>query len=230
MFQSRDVRSPMRKIVAALVGILIFAGIPVLVWLPVGVGSYVEQPLRSCYFAAATLVQVMVSAFVPGSGFAQREGQLVIARQRIVVVLLQVLTLGIVVVSPWTDSRGILPLPDILRYLGICLYLAGAFLMNWAIVWLGRHFSVQVTLQPDHRLITSGPYRIVRHPRYAGIALCFLGVALVFASAVGLLLNILLVATLIWRVRDEERLMAAAFPTEWPEYARTTARLIPYVL
>jgi protein-S-isoprenylcysteine O-methyltransferase Ste14 len=220
----------LKKIAAALVGILIFAGLPVLVWLPMGLRAYAAHPVRPCFLLVATLVQIVVAVFVPGSGFARGEGPLVIARQRIVVVLLQILTLGILVVSPWTDSREIKPLPDTLRYLGICLYPAGAFLMNWSIVWLGRDFSVQVTLQPDHRLVTSGPYRIVRHPRYAGIALCFLGIALVFASSAGLLLDILLLATLIWRVRDEERLMAKAFPTEWPEYARKTARLIPYVL
>lgn len=220
----------MKKIITAIVGILIFAGLPLLTWLPAGVSAFVVHPIRLSYLILAVVVQVAVVAFVPGQGFSRGEGKVVVDRQRIAVVFLQVLTVGIVVVSPWTDRMGLLPLPDILRFLGIFLYMVGALLMNWSIVWLGRHFSVQVTIQENHRLVTDGPYKFVRHPRYAGIVVCFLGIALVFASAVGLLLAISLITTLIWRIHDEEILLASAFPAEWAEYSRRTARLIPYVL
>lgn len=59
--------------------------------------------------------------------------------------------------------------------------------------------------------------------------MCFAGVALIFASMGAAVLVGALLATLAWRVHDEEAMMARAFPAEWPAYAQKTARLIPYV-
>lgn len=220
----------MKKLFAVLLGIFIFAGIPLLAWLPAGVLSFAAQPARLAYLMLAAIVQLAVVAWVPGQGFSQGAGRDLVKRQRLVVILLQLLTLAILIVSPWTDRRQILPLPEVFRYAGVTFYAVGAFLMNWSIVWLGRHFSVDVTIQENHQLITDGPYKLVRHPRYTGIMVCFLGIALVFASAVGALLALLLITTLLWRVHDEEAFMARQFPTEWPAYCRKTARLIPKVL
>jgi protein-S-isoprenylcysteine O-methyltransferase len=102
-------------------------------------------------------------------------------------------------------------------------------LMNWAITFLGRHFSVQVTIQKDHELVTNGPYRWVRHPRYLGIVVCFVGISLGFASVGALTVAGLLLLTILWRIADEEALMAGSFPAEWRAYVRTSWRLIPWV-
>ncbi|MFT3784493.1 MAG: isoprenylcysteine carboxylmethyltransferase family protein [Nibricoccus sp.] len=221
----------MKKIIAAVIGVLLFAGLPVLVWRLAGHGAFAAQPARAAYLVVATLLQIAVAVFVPGQGFSRTEGQTVVARQRVAVIFLQLLTIGVVVISPWTDSGATASmLSQPLRYAGLTLFAGGTLLMNWAVVWLGRHFSVQVTLQENHRLVTKGPYKWIRHPRYTGITCCFLGIALVFASVIGFVLWVLLFATLLWRIHDEETLMAAAFPAEWPEYSRKTAKLIPYLV
>ena len=218
------------KLIAAVVGTLAFILVPLFAWGIGDVRGFIHHPARLAYLAATVLAQIGILVFVPDAGLSRKEGDTVVARQRLAVVLLQLLTVAIVIIAPYTDARGwaSLDFPAV-RYAGVLLYAAGLFLMNWAIVHLGRHFSVQVTLQKDHELVTHGPYRFVRHPRYAGILLCFAGVALIFASAGALVLVAALLATLAWRVHDEEAMMADAFPAEWPRYAQRTARLIPYV-
>jgi protein-S-isoprenylcysteine O-methyltransferase Ste14 len=84
-------------------------------------------------------------------------------------------------------------------------------------------------VQEGHELVTSGPYRIVRHPIYAGILVALLGSALV--NNVGwFVVFVLIGATFVWRINREERYMAQLFPEEYLEYKkRTVKKLIPLV-
>jgi len=219
-----------RKLVALWAGILIFVGIPVVAWGLGNVADFFQNPARSAYVLLTLVAQILSVFLVPNSGVSNAEGTTVVVRQRVAVFLLQVLTMAVIAIGPWSDRRqwgGIHG--EAARYVGVVFYALGLFLMNWAVIFLGRHFSIQVTLQKDHQLIVDGPYRYVRHPRYAGILICFSGVALVFASAAALVVVGLLLGTILWRIADEEALMAKSFPVDWPIYVRSTARLIPWV-
>ena len=72
--------------------------------------------------------------------------------------------------------------------LGIALFVAGLAIRWYAIVWLGRFFTVNVAIAigTDHRLIDTGPYRVVRHPAYTGAPMAFLGLGLCLANWVSL--------------------------------------------
>jgi protein-S-isoprenylcysteine O-methyltransferase Ste14 len=90
-------------------------------------------------------------------------------------------------------------------------------------------YSAEVTIQPDHHLVTTGLYRSIRHPRYLGLILLGLGAALLFRSGIGLALCVPFMAVLSWRIVDEEMVMHRAFGAEWEAYCRRSWRLIPYV-
>jgi len=84
-------------------------------------------------------------------------------------------------------------------------------------------------VQHEHDLITSGCYRWVRHPIYSGSLLALAGAFLVFRSQVVLLaLPVYMVGTL-WRIADEERLLAEAFGQEYERYQARTWRLLPFI-
>lgn len=219
-----------RKLIALLAGLIIFIGIPLLTWGPGHTGAFFQHPARLAYVVITLIAQVLAVMFVPDAGISQSEGKNTVARQRIAVLLLQLLSVGIIAVAPYADGHGWLVFSgEIARYVGLVCYALGIVLMNLAVVWLGRHFSIQVTIQNDHELVTTGPYRLVRHPRYTGILLGFGGIALIFTSVAALIMLGLLFLTMLWRVADEEVLMAQAFPNAWPAYARTTKRLIPWI-
>lgn len=85
-----------------------------------------------------------------------------------------------------------------------------------------------MTVRATPTLVRRGPYRVVRHPIYSGLLLAITGSAL--ATGRGLLVAVVAGgAYFIMCVRVEEADMAAAFPDEYPEYARHTKRLIPFV-
>jgi protein-S-isoprenylcysteine O-methyltransferase Ste14 len=115
-----------------------------------------------------------------------------------------------------------------LRTAGAVLFLAGLFLRAYAIVYLGRFFTVNVAVAADHRAIDTGPYRYVRHPSYSGSMLEFLGLGVAFGNVLSLLL--LLVPTwLIFgrRMAIEERALSAALGSDYTNYMARTKRLIP---
>jgi protein-S-isoprenylcysteine O-methyltransferase Ste14 len=133
-------------------------------------------------------------------------------------------------VVPYCDRHNVLVLPeaDALRYTGLALFITGVVLRAWAFVYLGRFFSVFLTIQKGHRLVTDNIYRYVRHPSYTGLLVRTIGWALVFRSLFGLAAWLGLLAFLIRRIRHEERVLVSEFGTQWEEYGRRTPwRIVP---
>lgn len=117
-----------------------------------------------------------------------------------------------------------------LFWVGLLLMAGGLALRFWAIRVLARFFTIDVNIQPGHELIRRGPYRLLRHPSYTGSLMTFLGFGLALGNVWSLLVVMAPVTVaFLWRMRIEERVLAEAFPTQYPEYARQTKRLIPFV-
>ncbi|TGP26979.1 MULTISPECIES: isoprenylcysteine carboxylmethyltransferase family protein [unclassified Mesorhizobium] len=120
------------------------------------------------------------------------------------------------------------PVNPVLSSISAVLAVAGMALLVWARQTLGRNWSQTVSAKQDHELVTSGPYRLLRHPMYTGGLLACIGSAIVVGGPFVFLL-VLLGAIFIWRVGAEDRLLARQFPDEFPDYARRTNALIPFV-
>lgn len=147
-------------------------------------------------------------------------------------ILIASITSGVLIlVSPLSDGAGVAVLPggEALRWVGFALYTVGFALMVFAPMYLGKQFSAYVTLQEGHELITTGPFAVLRHPRYAGCVYWGLGLPLVFASLPGLVVGVIYGALFLWRIHDEERLLDEHFQDEWRTYAGRTKRLVPYI-
>jgi protein-S-isoprenylcysteine O-methyltransferase Ste14 len=129
---------------------------------------------------------------------------------------------------PEVVTRRLVPSGPELPALGTLLVLLGLLLAVWARWHLGRNWSGIVTLKEDHTLIKSGPYRLVRHPIYSGIALALVGTALAIGAAYGFIAMALILLGFALRIQLEEARMRDTFP-EYADYCRHTARLIPGV-
>jgi protein-S-isoprenylcysteine O-methyltransferase Ste14 len=118
---------------------------------------------------------------------------------------------------------------QLLQTVGIILLATGLGLAVWARIYLGRNWGMPMTKKDEPELVTSGPYRFVRHPIYAGILLAILGTALA-TNVAWLIALAVLSAYFIYSARVEERLMTSAFPTVYAGYRARTKMLIPFVL
>jgi protein-S-isoprenylcysteine O-methyltransferase Ste14 len=92
-----------------------------------------------------------------------------------------------------------------------------------ALAQLGRSFSI---MAESRRLVTTGPYRFVRHPLYAAEEIATIGMFMQFALPWAALLFVVQVAFQLRRMHNEELVLTPRFP-EYDVYSQTTARLIP---
>ncbi len=112
--------------------------------------------------------------------------------------------------------------------IGFALIVIGLVIRWIAILTLWKYFTVDVAIAEDHKLVTFGLYRIVRHPSYTGSLLSFLGLGLVFSNWYSILVIVIpITAAFMYRIKIEESALAAFFGDSYREYSARTKRLIP---
>ena len=95
---------------------------------------------------------------------------------------------------------------------------------------LGKHWSIAARLVEGHKLVTEGPYRVVRNPIYTGMFGMLMATGLAIGHWIGLLIAIVLFAVgTVIRVRSEERLLREAFGAEFDAYARRVPAVVPFL-
>ena len=124
---------------------------------------------------------------------------------------------------------GRLPAPYLCYRIGLVLFVAGLVIRWAAIIHLGRFFTVDVAIAENHELVTTGPYRFVRHPSYTGSFLIFLGFGLCTLNFYSLLaIFIPISAAFLWRIHVEETALRQNFGERYVAYSAKTRRVIPF--
>lgn len=114
------------------------------------------------------------------------------------------------------------------QVLGVILSAAGIAFAIWARRHLGRDWSGTPSIKEGHELVTSGPYRFVRHPIYTGVILALFGSGLV-NGIIWMVAFVIFTIVFVRRIFIEERYMMQLFPNQYPEYKKRTKALIPFV-
>jgi protein-S-isoprenylcysteine O-methyltransferase Ste14 len=151
-------------------------------------------------------------------------------RERWLLGIMGTLTLPLIVwfVTPWVDFAHVAAVPDWLRWVGAIVFAGGIEFFRRTHVALAQNWTPVLEVREGDTLVTSGPYRLVRHPMYSSAYVINTGMAVLSANwlvAAGLLVGITLLYAV--RVRDEEQLMVDAFGDEYRAYMGRTGRLLP---
>ena len=162
---------------------------------------------------------------------------------------------AVIIVSIWLGIQMVWLCPGAavafrgqLYVFGFILFLGGLALRWYSIGYLGRFFTVDVSISAEHKLIDAGPYRYVRHPSYTGALLAFLGLGFCFGNWLSILfliwvpivafadiaipdkiLTLPIIGAFLWRIRIEESALTQALGDDYRAYRRRTKRLIPWV-
>jgi protein-S-isoprenylcysteine O-methyltransferase Ste14 len=111
---------------------------------------------------------------------------------------------------------------------GLVLFAAGLAFALWARTHIGRNWGTPMSRKTEPDLVTSGPYRLVRHPIYAGILIAGIGTAVALSWAwlipVGLAGVYFIYSAIV-----EERNLTEQFPDTYPAYKRSTRMIVPYL-
>ena len=146
---SRGVRS----FLTLLAGLIIFMLLPLAGWGINSVESFFRNPARLMFISAALVLNVYASVKIPEIGKEKSKGEKTVKRQHYAVLFLQVFSILLVFSSPYFDRRNILEIEsaEYLRYAGLMLYASGFLLMHLAESYLGRQFSIEVSIQTRRR-------------------------------------------------------------------------------
>ncbi len=119
-------------------------------------------------------------------------------------------------------SRFIGPLGDVITALGLVFAV-------WGRLHLGRYWSGKIAIQAGHKLIRTGPYRLTRHPIYAGFLTAVLGSALAVNELRGPLAFVIVLAAYFRKIHREEKSLKRAFGAEYETYRHEVKALVPFL-
>lgn len=114
---------------------------------------------------------------------------------------------------------------------GLLLAVAAVALVLRSRAELGPAWSLVPKADGGTKLVTTGPYRLVRHPMYVGLTLLGAGEAVVFGSWLAFIITLFgILPTFAWRARAEERLLSRTFGERYAVYRQRTKMIIPHLL
>jgi protein-S-isoprenylcysteine O-methyltransferase Ste14 len=146
------------------------------------------------------------------------------------IMVLGILALVVLIVAvPWEYGRfsGPIPRDGWLAWMGLALFALGIGLQVAAFRSLRGMYTSRLGIQPEHRLVSSGPYRVIRHPGYLSNILCLAGIGLAMSSLLGLGVSVAVIPLVLARIRQEESMLQAEFGDAYREYRSRTHRFIP---
>lgn len=133
------------------------------------------------------------------------------------------------VIDPRWMAWSSLPIPVGLRWAGVVLGTLTAMLLAWTFRTLGKNLTDTVVTRREHTLVTSGPYRWVRHPFYVAFALATTANSLVAANWYLFACGAAAFALLVLRTRTEERKLLERFGDAYAQYIERTGRFFPRI-
>ncbi len=118
----------------------------------------------------------------------------------------------------------------IIPYTGLLLITTGMIFRFIAVWSLGKFFTVNVIIQENHKIITRGVYKIIRHPSYLGSLVSFIGFGISLNNWISLTMIVIpITIAFIHRIEIEERLLLKQFEVDYSEYMKKTYRLLPKI-
>lgn len=130
----------------------------------------------------------------------------------------------------YLSSNGLLARNIWMQMVGLLIVILGVALFIRSRRALGKFYSGHVSVVEGQPLVMQGPYRVIRHPAYAGYLLIALGLSIGYSSVAGWIAILgLLFPSVVYRIQIEDGLLAEHFGGKFNSYEKKTKRLIPWI-
>ena len=140
-------------------------------------------------------------------------------------------SIGIAITLQWYPVMVMELSQTAINVTALCFFIAGMIVRWTAIISLGKYFTVDVSIQNEHKVVQHGMYKYVRHPSYTGLLIEFLGLAFYFGTWMSvIILMIPISSVMMYRIRWEENLLRKSFGEQYEKYKSHTKMLIPGIL
>jgi protein-S-isoprenylcysteine O-methyltransferase Ste14 len=190
-----------------------------------------DQPFRLILilgFATVTCIGLYyrIKSYTGEKLNRRQEGLFVLLGLRLIALIFFAGVIAYMIKPAWMAWSS-MPLPVWLRWMGVGLALLGTILKTWTFHKLGRNLTDTVVTRTEHSLVTSGPYRWVRHPFYTSFTLDLLGISLLMENWFILVCGAAALVMIVIRTRTEEENLIAGFGDEYRAYIRRVGRFVP---
>jgi protein-S-isoprenylcysteine O-methyltransferase Ste14 len=115
------------------------------------------------------------------------------------------------------------------RLLGLVAYIAFSWFQIWAYKTLGENYSQDILILKDHKLVTSGPFKFIRHPQYLSQILLDIGAGVATLSYIVIIIALIEIPFLIMRAMLEEKILAKHFKENFSEYKSKSSFMLPFL-
>jgi protein-S-isoprenylcysteine O-methyltransferase Ste14 len=115
------------------------------------------------------------------------------------------------------------------RIVGLAFYIVFSWLQIWAYKALGSNYSQDVLIFKDHKLITKGPFKFLRHPQYLSQVFVDLGAGFATLSYIVIPITIIEIPFIILRASLEEKLLEKHFKDDFRNYKSKSGFIIPFI-
>jgi len=150
---------------------------------------------------------------------------------RAFVVLASLVFVLVLLVSLWefVTVQGMVFRLNAFSVTGLVLFVVGVSIRLVGKRTLGKYYSYGLRVLPDHKLVTGGIYKYVRHPISLAVLVYDPGIPLIFSSLYGFLITLALVPLVLYRIKVEERMLIQKFGDEYHDYMKRTKKIIPFL-
>lgn len=212
-----------------LIGVIAFG---IVLFIPAGTLNYWQGWVFILVFGISTNIIGLYLSLKDPALLERRKkigpGQEQNPAQKIIMSLALLGSLAILVFSALDYRFGWSPVPAGVSLLGDALVALGLF-VNLLVFKENSYGASNIRTEAEQKVISTGPYALVRHPMYVGVLIMVFGVPLALGSFWGLALVALIVPVLVWRILDEEKLLKEDLPG-YRDYAQKVRyRLVPHV-
>ncbi len=190
---------------------------------------FLERESWTILFWVSMLFMFFFSGWVNSRERNMASGDMHDRGSRVLIYILSPLGAVLAFSAPYMFPAARIDLPpEPVFYTAMGLLWLGLFFYVWAVATLGAYFRTTVQILDGHRLITTGPYRFLRHPVYTGGTLVFAGMGLAIGNwlsfAVAALTTLL---AYVWRIHVEEIALRERFGAEFEAHRKRTWAVIP---
>ncbi len=140
----------------------------------------------------------------------------------LILVIASVFQLGTLDYSKYPEFQTI-------RIAGLIVYIISSWFQIWAYKTMGDNYSNEIVIMKNHKLVTGGPFKLIRHPYYLGQIFADLGAVAALLSYTVLILIIIEIPLLVMRSLFEDKLLIKHFKEEFATYKKKTGLLLPFI-
>lgn len=211
---------------------IVFLLIPIIGWGHDDISGFTADYSRTGWLILATLINGYVAWYYAKRRNPKKtKNKIIVKRQHLVIAVFRVIMFLLLISIPFFSRRNLFCFEAVavLQFAGLIISGGSLIIMFESKKYLGVQFSGDVRLIENHSLLTGGFYKFIRHPRYLGHIAFMTGFSLLFNVWAGFILTFIMLLILLWRINEEEKMLADEFGEEWKEYHAKTKKIIPFV-